>query len=76
MALPETGPLGKILIVSGIALVIAGLLFSFGGKLFNLGRLPGDIFIKREGVSFYCPIVTCIVISIILTLVLNLFTRK
>jgi len=74
--MPDTGPMGKLLILAGIVLVIVGLLFTFGGKFLHFGRLPGDIFIRRENFSFSFPIVTCIIISIILTIVLNLVFRK
>jgi hypothetical protein len=52
-----------------------GLIFIFGSKVPGLGRLPGDIFIKKENVTFFFPIVTCILISIIVTLILSLFRR-
>jgi Protein of unknown function (DUF2905) len=66
---------GKVLVIAGIALAIAGaLLWSGFGKGW-LGRLPGDIHIERGGLGFYFPIVTCILISIILTILLNIFRR-
>jgi hypothetical protein len=64
-------PVGRILIITGIALVIIGLL-SYGLPLF---RLPGDIKYDGEQVKFYFPIVTCIIISIVLTILFNLFRR-
>ena len=67
--------IGKMLIVAGIALIIAGIIFTIGSKL-GLGKLPGDIFIKREGYSFSFPIVSSIVVSIILTVILNIFFRR
>jgi Protein of unknown function (DUF2905) len=74
-----TRELGKLLLVLGIALVIVGGLFVFGGRLpFRLGRLPGDIAYQGKSGSFYFPVVTCIVLSITLTLILwvvNLFRR-
>ena len=69
-----TGP-GKILIYLGLLLVVAGLVLSFSGKLPWLGRLPGDISITRERFSFYFPLATCVIISIILSLVLYFFRR-
>ena len=66
--------LGKMILTFGIALVVIGLLMIIGGK-FGLGKLPGDIFIRRGNVTFFFPIVTCIIISIILSLILNLFRR-
>ncbi|MDK2835570.1 MAG: hypothetical protein PWP21_347 [Thermosediminibacterales bacterium] len=66
--------MGKIFLTLGIFLVIIGLVFIFGGKL-GIGKLPGDIYIKRENFSFYFPIVTCLILSLILTLIFNLFRR-
>ena len=70
--------LGKMLIILGLVLVAAGvvvIVFSkFGG--INLGRLPGDINIRKENFSFHFPIVSSIIISIIITVILNLFFRK
>ncbi len=72
--------IGKILIIFGIIAILVGLFLSFGGgKLIsslNLGRLPGDINIKKENFSFHFPIVTSIIISIILSVILNIFFRK
>jgi Protein of unknown function (DUF2905) len=63
--------IGKMLLVFGFILVAAGLLFTFGGKLpFRLGRLPGDISYQGRHGSFYFPIVTCIVLSLALTLLM------
>ena len=67
--------LGKTLIYFGLLLVALGLIFSFGGKIPWLGHLPGDIYIQRERFTFYFPLGTCIVISVIITLVLYLFRR-
>jgi hypothetical protein len=68
--------LGKILIIAGIVIVVLGVLVSLGGKIPGIGRLPGDILIQRENVTFYFPVVTAILVSIILTVVLNLFFRR
>jgi hypothetical protein len=66
---------GKVLVITGIALAIAGaLLWSGFGKGW-LGRLPGDIHVERGGSGFYFPIVTCILISVILTILFNIFRR-
>ena len=67
--------LGKILIAFGLLLVILGLLFSLGGKLPWLGHLPGDIYIQRERFTFYFPLTTCLLISVIITVVLYFFRR-
>ena len=67
--------LGKALIYLGVLLVVVGLVLSFAGKLPWIGHLPGDISIQRERFSFYFPITTCILISIIISLVLYFFRR-
>ena len=67
--------LGKTLILFGVILVVLGLLFSVGGKIPWWGHLPGDIVIQRERFTFYFPLTTCLLISVILTLVLYLFRR-
>lgn len=69
--------LGKILIVAGLAFVGLGLLAMLGAKLGlpRLGRLPGDLVWHGKNSTLYFPIVTCIVLSILLTLVLSLFNR-
>ncbi|HWH75826.1 MAG TPA: DUF2905 domain-containing protein, partial [Candidatus Binatus sp.] len=67
--------LGKILISIGLLLALIGLLFSFAGKLPWLGHLPGDISIERERFSFYFPLTTCILISLIISLVVYFFRR-
>jgi len=69
--------LGKLLLGVGLLLVVLGLLLSFGNKLpFRLGRLPGDIVIKRDGFTFYFPLATSIVLSLILTFLFSLLRRK
>ncbi|NMC33759.1 MAG: DUF2905 domain-containing protein [Veillonellaceae bacterium] len=68
---------GKTLMVFGALLFLAGAAIYFGGKFTALGRLPGDIHIERENFSFYFPIVTSIVVSLVLTVILNLlFSRR
>ncbi len=66
-------PVAKMMIIAGCLLVIAGLLWQVGGRFLNLGRLPGDIVVEKENFRFYFPIVTCIVISIALSLISYLF---
>lgn len=66
-------PLAKLLIGVGIFLVIAGLFWQFGSRFLPLGRLPGDIVIEKENMKFYFPIVTCILISLVLSLISYLF---
>ena len=69
------GALGKLLILFGVLIVVIGLLLLVGEKIPWVGRLPGDIIIKRERFTFYFPIATSILISIILTLLFTLFRR-
>ena len=68
--------LGRLLIIAGLVLLVAGLVVSFGSRFFGLGRLPGDIVVRRNNFTFYFPIVTSILLSIILTLVMWLFNRR
>ncbi len=68
-------PIGKTLILIGLLLIIAGLLFTFEGKIPLLGKLPGDIRIERENFSFYFPLGTCVLLSLILSLVLWFLRR-
>ncbi len=73
--------LGKVLMIAGVVLALAGVLLVVGSKFsfFGLGRLPGDITYKGKNVSFYFPIVTCLVVSVALTALLWLIqwiTRK
>lgn len=68
--------LGRTLLILGALLAVVGAAFFFGGRLpFRLGRLPGDIVHKGEHTTFYFPIVTCIVLSVGLSLLLWLITR-
>ncbi|MDU0460074.1 MAG: DUF2905 domain-containing protein [Geobacteraceae bacterium] len=68
--------LGRPLIIMGLLLVAIGLMLTFAPKLPTwLGRLPGDISIKRENFSFHFPIMTCLIISAILSLIMWLFRR-
>ncbi|MDQ4035051.1 MAG: DUF2905 domain-containing protein [Chloroflexota bacterium] len=67
--------LGRILLMIGVVLVVVGGLAVFGVRL-PFGRLPGDIAIEGERGGFYFPIVTMIVVSIVLTVLFNLFLRR
>ncbi|KTC88785.1 DUF2905 domain-containing protein [Fluoribacter dumoffii] len=64
----------KILIITGIILLIAGIFWPFLIKM-GLGKLPGDIIIQKNNFTFYFPITTCIVISLIITLVFWFFSK-
>ncbi|MBL7157345.1 MAG: DUF2905 domain-containing protein [Candidatus Omnitrophica bacterium] len=79
--------LGRTLIIMGVLLVVAGVFFTLapldskhltglGGKIPWLGRLPGDIIIQKKNFSFYFPVTTCILISIILSAIFFLFFKR
>lgn len=67
--------LGKTLIVLGGVIALVGVLFTLGGKIPWLGRSPGDILIQRDNFSFYFPLVTCLLVSALLSLLFFLFRR-
>jgi uncharacterized protein HemY len=69
------GGIGRTLIYLGLLLVVLGVIFSLIGKVPWLGHLPGDITIERERFTFYFPLATCVIISVILSLVLYLLRR-
>jgi hypothetical protein len=66
---------GRTLIIAGLALVAVGLLVSLAPRLPWLGRLPGDIWVKRDHFSFFMPITTCLLFSLVVSLLLWLFRR-
>ncbi|NSW90855.1 MAG: DUF2905 domain-containing protein [Firmicutes bacterium] len=66
--------MGKYLIIFGIIFVIIGVFLFVGGRI-GLGKLPGDIIVRKKNFVFYFPLITCIIISIILTLIFNLIPR-
>ena len=68
-------PLGKTLILLGIALAAIGAIIWAAGEVPIVGRLPGDFYLKRGNWSFYFPLTTCIVLSIVLTLLMSLLRR-
>lgn len=72
--MPTLESLGKLLIVGGGLIALVGLLVLLFGRL-GLGRLPGDVFIQRENFSFYFPLATMILVSIVLTIIINLIKR-
>jgi Protein of unknown function (DUF2905) len=68
---------GRALIALGILLVVVGVAVEYAPRLpFRIGRLPGDIYIHRNNTTFYFPIVTCILISALLTLIFWIFNRR
>lgn len=72
--MPSLESIGKLLLFMGGFIAVAGLVILLFGRL-GLGRLPGDIFIRKENFVFYFPIVTTLLISILLTLLINLIRR-
>ena len=69
------GGLGKLLILIGVFIIAIGVLLLIGEKIPWIGKLPGDIIIKKEKFTFYFPITTSIVISIVLTSLFALFRK-
>jgi hypothetical protein len=69
------GGIGKLLILWGVILILIGLFLTVMPHIPLIGRLPGDIIIRKKNFQFYFPIVTCIIISLVLTFLLNLFRR-
>ena len=67
---------GKILIFLGIILTATGILFVFGAKIPWFGKLPGDIYIKKENFTFYFPLATSILLSIALSIIMLFANRK
>ncbi len=68
---------GKLMMFLGVALVALGLLMNYAPWLINwFGKLPGDIYIQNEKSTLYFPIVSMLIISVILSLIVNLFFRK
>ncbi|MFC1693821.1 DUF2905 domain-containing protein [Candidatus Latescibacterota bacterium] len=68
--------IGRMLVILGVLLVGVGIVIMYINRIPLLGRLPGDITIRGKNWSFYFPIVTCIIISLILTFIINLFFRR
>ena len=69
------GALGKMLVLLGVFIILIGLLLMVGDKIPWVGRLPGDILIKKEKFTFYFPLATCILISLLITLFFALFRK-
>jgi hypothetical protein len=72
----EISGIGKVLMAIGAIMLALGVIIWLGSKIPGVGRLPGDILIKHGNFTFYFPVVTCIIISIVLSLILALFGRK
>ena len=68
--------MGRFLVITGLVLVAFGLLLLLAGKIPHIGRLPGDIYVRKGNFTFYFPLATCILLSLLFTLLANLFFRK
>ena len=66
-------PIARLLMIAGLVFFVFGALWQFGGSMFNLGKLPGDIIVKKENFTFYFPITTAILLSIVLSLLFWVF---
>ncbi len=66
---------GKTLILLGIVIILVGLGLLFAHKIPYIGRLPGDIYVKKENFTFYFPLGTCILISVVMSLIFWLFRK-
>ena len=72
----EVGSLGKLLLLLGAVIAGVGALLLVAGRVPWLGRLPGDILVQRGNATFYFPLVTSILLSVLLTVVFNLLARR
>lgn len=68
--------MGKFFIIAGVILIVVGIILSLAPQLPFLGKLPGDFHVKGRNYSIYFPLATSILLSILLTIILNLFIRK
>ena len=68
--------IGRTLLVLGAVLLVVGLLFTLGSRIPGVGRLPGDIVYRKGNFTFYFPLVTTVLLSLVLTAILNLFFRR
>jgi len=68
--------LGRVLVIAGVIAVLAGVVLMFGPRIPWLGRLPGDIVVQRGPLTLYAPLMTSLVLSVVVTLLLNLFWRR
>ncbi len=68
--------IGKTLIIFGVILIVIGLFLAFFNKIPYLGKLPGDIYIQRKNFTFYFPLVTSVLLSIIISLMFWLWHRR
>jgi hypothetical protein len=68
--------IGKVLVLFGVVMIVVGGIFMISGKVPWLGRLPGDIYVQKKNFSFFFPITTSILISIVISLILIFLRHK
>ena len=68
--------IGRTLLILGAVLLVLGLLFTLGSRIPGVGRLPGDIVYRKGNFTFYFPLVTSVLLSLVLTAILNFFFRR
>ena len=68
--------IGKLLIFVGLIVLVTGVVFYHLGKIPGMGRLPGDFYVRKGNMTFYFPLVTCLLISFILLFALSLFGKR
>ncbi len=66
----------KIIIISGIVITLIGLILLFLGKFFNLGKLPGDLLLRKGNFTFYFPLTTCLIVSLVLSAIFWLWIKR
>jgi hypothetical protein len=73
---PQLQPFVRLFIIAGIILLVIGILLLFSDKIPFLGKLPGDLYIKKKNFTFYFPLATSILLSILLSLIFYFFRNK
>ena len=71
----DASSLGRLLVIAGLVAVVVGVVLILGPKIPGLGRLPGDLVVRREGFTLFFPLASMIVVSVLLTILVNLFFR-
>jgi len=72
----ELTHIGRFVIIAGIVIIVLGIILTLSGKISWLGKLPGDIIIQRKNFTFYFPLATSILLSILLTLIFWIISRR
>lgn len=72
----DLGSVAKVIIFAGVIITVIGVLFLFTDKIPWLGKLPGDVYIQRKNFSFYFPITTCIIISILVSIIFYFIAKR